>query len=84
MREFTVKKGDEVTLILTNLTRSRTWTHGFASRPSTTSSSLSTRWRPSRSPSWPTSLARVLGLLLHAFCHALHLEMRTRTIVEAR
>jgi nitrous-oxide reductase len=53
LREFTVKKGDEVTLILTNLVTF------IADKPG------------------------VFWCYCTHFCHALHLEMRTRMIVEA-
>ncbi|MBC3869940.1 TAT-dependent nitrous-oxide reductase [Undibacterium oligocarboniphilum] len=80
MREFKLKKGDEVTLILTNLDKIEDLTHGiaipkynvqFVVNPLETASVNFVADKPG-----------VFWLYCTNFCHALHLEMRTRMIVE--
>jgi len=81
MREFKVKKGDEVTLILTNLDKVEDLTHGiaipkynvqFIVNPLETASVTFIADKPG-----------VYWCYCTNFCHALHLEMRSRMIVEA-
>ena len=81
LREFKLKKGDEVTLILTNLDKIEDLTHGFAIpkyninfvvNPLETASVTFIADKPG-----------VYWCYCTHFCHALHLEMRTRMIVEA-
>ena len=81
LREFKLKKGDEVTLILTNLDKIEDLTHGFAIpkyninfvvNPLETASVTFIADKPG-----------VFWCYCTHFCHALHLEMRTRMIVEA-
>ena len=80
-REFKVRKGDEVTLILTNLDKIEDLTHGlaipkyninFIVNPLETASVTFVADQPG-----------VFWCYCTHFCHALHLEMRTRMIVEA-
>ena len=81
LREFKLKKGDEVTLILTNLDKIEDLTHGFAIpkyninfvvNPLETASVTFIADKPG-----------VFWCYCTHFCHALHLEMRMRMIVEA-
>lgn len=80
-REFKLKVGDEVTLILTNMDRIEDLTHGlaipdyninFIVNPQQTASVNFTADQPG-----------VFWYFCTHFCHALHLEMRGRMIVEA-
>ncbi len=79
--EFRLKQGDEVTLILTNHDKVEDLTHGFAIprydvqfivNPQETKSVTFTADQPG-----------VFWCYCTNFCHALHLEMRSRMIVEA-
>ncbi|MEO7400042.1 MAG: TAT-dependent nitrous-oxide reductase [Polaromonas sp.] len=81
LREFKLKKGDEVTLILTNLDKVEDLTHGiaipkynvqFVVNPLETASVNFVADKPG-----------VYWIYCTNFCHALHLEMRSRMIVEA-
>ncbi|EER59730.1 Nitrous-oxide reductase [Acidovorax delafieldii 2AN] len=81
LREFKLKKGDQVTLILTNLDKVEDLTHGiaipkynvqFVVNPLQTASVDFVADKPG-----------VFWIYCTNFCHALHLEMRTRMIVEA-
>ncbi|MHB0990043.1 MAG: TAT-dependent nitrous-oxide reductase [Burkholderiales bacterium] len=80
LREFTVRQGDEVTIILTNLDKVEDLTHGlaipmydinFVVNPQQTKSVTFKADRPGVNWVYCTN-----------FCHALHLEMRSRMIVE--
>jgi nitrous-oxide reductase len=81
MREFRVKKGDEVTLILTNLDKVEDLTHGFAIPKHDINFIVNPQ--QTQSVTFKTDKPGVYWCYCTHFCHALHLEMRTRMIVEA-
>lgn len=81
MREFKLKKGDEVTLILTNLDKIEDLTHGFAIPNYNINFVVNPQ--ETASVSFIADKPGVFWCYCSHFCHALHLEMRTRMIVEA-
>ena len=81
MREFKLKKGDEVTLILTNLDKVEDLTHGIAIPKYNIQFIVNPL--ETKSVSFVADKPGVFWMYCTNFCHALHLEMRSRMIVEA-
>ncbi len=81
LREFTVKKGDEVTLILTNHDKVEDLTHGFAIPKHDIQFIVNPQ--ETKSVTFTVDKPGVYWCYCTNFCHALHLEMRSRMIVEA-
>ncbi|OZA28526.1 MAG: nitrous-oxide reductase [Hydrogenophilales bacterium 17-64-11] len=81
LREFKLKKGDLVTLILTNLDKVEDLTHGFAIPKYDINFIVSPQ--ETKSVTFVADKPGVYWCYCTHFCHALHLEMRSRMIVEA-
>ena len=81
MREFKLKKGDEVTLILTNHDKVEDLTHGFAIPKYNINFIVNPQ--ETKSVSFKADKPGVYWCYCTNFCHALHLEMRARMLVEA-
>jgi nitrous-oxide reductase len=80
-REFKLKVGDEVTLILTNLDKVEDLTHGFAIPKYDINFIVNPQ--ETKSVTFKADKPGVFWCYCTHFCHALHLEMRSRMIVEA-
>jgi nitrous-oxide reductase len=80
-REFRVKVGDEVTIILTNLDKVEDLTHGLAIPKYNINFIVNPQ--ETASVTFKADQAGVFWCYCTHFCHALHLEMRSRMIVEA-
>ncbi len=81
LREFKVKKDDEVTIILTNHDKVEDLTHGFAIPQYDINFLVNPQ--ETKSVTFKVDKPGVYWCYCTNFCHALHLEMRSRMIVEA-
>jgi len=80
MQEIKVKLGDEVTMILTNHDKVEDLTHGFGIEKYTVNFIVNPQ--ETHSVTFKADKPGMFWIYCTHFCHALHLEMRSRFVVE--